>query len=121
MERLPSGSVDVLNAALPPLRFTVPSAPEPFMKVTVPVGAPEDTGVTVAVKVTSLPAGAGFSEETSEVEVNCRIETGPFATALAYIMFPCQMARTPEGINPTVTESEKVPSAPTVNCSEAVV
>ena len=44
----------------------------------------------------------------------------PVATALVYVMFPCQMARTPDGINEGDMDPEKLPSACTVNCCESM-
>jgi hypothetical protein len=53
MELKPTGSVEVVNVAWPPLMVTGgPKAPEPPMNVMVPVGVPGLVDVTVAVKVT---------------------------------------------------------------------
>lgn len=51
---------------MPLLSVAVPSAPEPFLKVTVPVGVPP-LDVTVAVNFTEAPNVDGFKEETTEV------------------------------------------------------
>ncbi len=52
IESVPTARVVVLNVATPELlSVPVPSVVDPSMKVTVPVGVPDDP-VTVAVKVT---------------------------------------------------------------------
>ena len=57
----------VLKVAVPePFRVWLPRLLVPSKKETVPVGTPP-LPVTVAVKVTALPANAGFSEEASVV------------------------------------------------------
>ena len=55
IECAPTVSVDVVYAALPLVIAIVPKIVEPFLNVTVPVGTPEVTGLTVAVKVTAVP------------------------------------------------------------------
>ena len=45
----------VATPGFAPFRVPVPMAEAPCMKVTVPVGALPEAGVTVAVKVTELP------------------------------------------------------------------
>ena len=53
---MPTASVDVVKVARPLLfNVPVPSAVVPSRNVTVPVGAPPLTGLTVAVHVTSVP------------------------------------------------------------------
>ena len=62
--------VEVANVAVPLLRGTAaPSAVEPSMKVTLPVGVAGEVEVTFAVKVTDWPATDGFTEEVSVVVV----------------------------------------------------
>ena len=57
----------VLNVAAPePFKAWLPRLLIPSKKETVPVGTPPFP-VTVAVKVTALPAAAGFCEEASVV------------------------------------------------------
>jgi len=55
--------------AAPPLILLVPRTVVPFLKVTVPVGVPDDVEVTVAVNLTYWPNSAGFKEETNVVVV----------------------------------------------------
>lgn len=55
MECDPTVRVDIVYAALPLLSVTVPKIVDPFLYVTLPVGTPEVTGFTVAVKVTAAP------------------------------------------------------------------
>src|SRR5437899_2483135 len=62
---VPPVSVEVVNCAWLPIRFTVPSAVVPSLNVTDPI-APE---VTVAVNVTACPTFAGFRDDASEVVV----------------------------------------------------
>jgi len=54
----PRVSDAVVKVALPPLRVTVPSVDDPFMKVTVPLGVPVPgtLAARVAVNVTDCPA-----------------------------------------------------------------
>ena len=59
MECTPTVSVDVLNVASPPDNVPVPMEVPPSLNVTVPVGVPASL-VTVAVKVTKLPAFDGW-------------------------------------------------------------
>ena len=63
-------SVVVLKVATPELfSVPVPRVVAPFRKVTVPVGVGPEAAVTVAVKVTLVPAFAGLSEEVTLLEV----------------------------------------------------
>ncbi len=65
----PTAKEDVLKIATPlPFKVPVPSVVEPFLKVMVPVGVPEEP-VTVAVKVTDWPKTLGFEEAARLVEV----------------------------------------------------
>jgi len=67
---LPTERLDVVNVAIPPLPSgEVPNVTLPSRKVTVPVGVPDPTGVTVAVNVTAWPDLDGFSEEAIVVVV----------------------------------------------------
>jgi hypothetical protein len=62
MLSFPTASPVVLHVAVPPLSFAVPSALEPFINVTVPVGAPDPpAAVTVAFSTTACPLAAGFN------------------------------------------------------------
>ena len=61
----------MVRLARPPLSGTVPSAVEPSVKVTVPVGVPPGPD-TVAVKVTACPTVELPSEERSDVELLSR-------------------------------------------------
>ena len=74
IEWLPIVSVDVVNVAVPePSKVPDPSAVEPSMNVTVPVGIPEPgmLAVTVAVNVTDCPNTEGLAEEaTAELVVS---------------------------------------------------
>ena len=66
---LPTAKVDVLNVATPlPFNVPLPSVVEPFLKVMVPDGVPEEP-VTVAVKVTDCPKTDGFTEDVKIVVV----------------------------------------------------
>ena len=66
---LPTAKEDVLNVANPlPFKVAVPSVVEPFLKVMVPDGVPEEP-VTVAVKVTDWPKTDGFTEDANAVVV----------------------------------------------------
>ncbi len=66
--RLLVASVAVLLAPLPAVRATVPSAVDPFINTTEPVGA-EVLLEIVAVSVTGWPAFAGFNEEITAAVV----------------------------------------------------
>jgi hypothetical protein len=70
----PTGRVDVVNVATPPLSVAVPNVVAPFLSVTVPVGTPPEE-VTVAVKVTACPEGEGFGEELSDSAVRALVTT----------------------------------------------
>ena len=60
----------VLYVATPEeFNVAVPNAVLPSLKVTVPVGVPDPETVTVAVKVTELPAKAGFMLAVTVVDV----------------------------------------------------
>ena len=66
---LPTGKEDVLKVATPlPFKVPVPSVFEPFLKVMVPDGVPEEP-VTVAVKIIGCPKTDGFTEDVKIVEV----------------------------------------------------
>ena len=66
---LPTGKEDVLKVATPlPFKVPVPSVFEPFLKVMVPDGVPEEP-VTVAVKIIGCPKTDGFTEDVNAVEV----------------------------------------------------
>jgi hypothetical protein len=66
---LPTGKEDVLKVVTPlPFKVPVPSVVEPFLKVMVPVGVPEEP-VTVAVKMIGCPKTDGFTEDVKIVEV----------------------------------------------------
>ena len=68
MKCVPTASVAVVSeAAVPPLRATVPSETAPSKNCTVPVG-PED-GLTVAVNVTGCPKVEGSSDDVNAVAV----------------------------------------------------
>src|SRR6185312_2849179 len=59
----PALSVDVLKVAvLLDSRAVLPNCAAPSKKVTLPVGTVDPVTATVAVNVTDVPAGAGFSE-----------------------------------------------------------
>jgi hypothetical protein len=66
--RVPAARVAIVSCAPPPLRGTVARVVAPFMKVTVPVGLPDDD-VTVAVNVTDCTKVEGLRLETAEVDV----------------------------------------------------
>jgi hypothetical protein len=57
---------EVVYAAEPPLRATVPSVVEPEVKVTLPEGVGPSL-VTLAVSVTLCPAKLGLAEDVSAV------------------------------------------------------
>ena len=65
---MPAAKVEVLKAATPFVRATVPSTFVPFLKVTFPVGTPFEE-LTVAVNVMDWPNVEGFKLETSAVVV----------------------------------------------------
>ena len=75
MEWEPVVRVDVVKAALPLVSATVPIITVPFLKVAEPVGVPVVEDFTVAVKVTAVPCFAGFSDETTVVEVAALLVT----------------------------------------------
>ena len=60
----PTGSVDVVKVALPPLSCAVPSTVVPAVNVTGPVGVTVGD-VIVALKVTLWPWVDGFGDEVS--------------------------------------------------------
>jgi hypothetical protein len=74
MECVPTERIDVAKLALPELKVAVPNVAMPSRKVTLPVGVPEPgaTALTVAVNVTNCRNTAGFTEETTTVEVLAR-------------------------------------------------
>src|SRR5437868_8335652 len=65
MECVPTDSVLVVSFAwcVLVLMAAVPMIVLPFLKVTLPAGAPPNAPVTVAVKVTAVPCVEGFSDE----------------------------------------------------------
>ena len=66
---LPTAKEDVLNVVTPlPFKVPVPSVVEPFLKVMVPDGVPEEP-VTVAVKIIGCPKTDGFTEDANAVVV----------------------------------------------------
>jgi hypothetical protein len=62
MRSLPSGSVESVRVATPPVTVEVPRVVEPLVNVTVPVAS---LGSSVSVKVTGLPGRDGLVEEVS--------------------------------------------------------
>src|SRR2546423_190988 len=68
MECEPAASVEVVSAAVPPLRATLPSGVAPSKNCTVPVG-PED-GLIVAVNVTGWPNVDVGADEATVVVVD---------------------------------------------------
>jgi len=65
---------EVVNAAVPEVKGTVPSEFAPSRKLTVPVGLPlPDCGVTVAVNVTLCPLVSCVLDALSEVVVAARV------------------------------------------------
>ena len=67
---MPTASELVVRVAWPEVSVPVPSAVEPSVKVTVPVGAVvPDAGVTVAVKVRLVPLVAVVAEAARAVVV----------------------------------------------------
>jgi hypothetical protein len=80
MDCVPVPAKVVARLACPPLSPTVPSTTVPFLvKVTVPVGAPPNCDVTLAVNVTDCPASEGLVDEVSEVVVAAGFTTWPSA------------------------------------------
>ena len=69
MARGPAARVDVVKAALPPVRATVANVLAPSLNVAEPVGVPVVEDLTVAVKVTVSDNAAGFIDEVSVVVV----------------------------------------------------
>ena len=65
---VPAAKVEVLRAATPFVRATVPRVFVPFLKVTFPVGVPFEE-LTVAVNVTESPKLDGFGFDTNAVVV----------------------------------------------------
>jgi hypothetical protein len=59
----------VVYFATPPLGVTTSSTEVPSLNVTVPVGVPPNSPLTVAVKVTDCPDLDGFSDDVSAVVV----------------------------------------------------
>jgi hypothetical protein len=69
-------SVEVENAATPPLSGSDPNFVVPFMKFTVPVAeVPVAVDFTVAVNVTVSPEVDGFADDTSFVAVLALVTT----------------------------------------------
>jgi hypothetical protein len=75
MEWEPVVRAEVVKAALPLVSATVAIMTVPFLNVAEPVGVPLLEGLTVALKVTAAPCVAGFSEETTVVEVGALLVT----------------------------------------------
>ena len=71
MRSSPSGSVELVRIATPPVTVEVPSVVEPLVNVTVPV-AP--AGSSVSVKVTELPGRDGLEDEVN-VDVEFALPT----------------------------------------------
>lgn len=79
MECWPAVSVEVLNAATPPLSAAEPSGVVPSTKLTVPVGVPA-ADVTLAEKVIVFWTSPGFaSEERLVPDTACAISSVPVA------------------------------------------
>ena len=67
---VPTGNVEVVKVAMPPLKAPVPSTVVPSLNVTVsPSGGEPSLEVTTAVKVTACPYVDGFGQDESEVAV----------------------------------------------------
>jgi hypothetical protein len=63
----PADSAVVVKLAMPELfKVPMPRLMAPSLKTTIPVGMPP-LPLTVAVKVTPLPASAGFCEDVTDV------------------------------------------------------
>jgi hypothetical protein len=70
IELEPTGSVEVVKVAEPPLNAPVPIDVVPFINVTVsPLGGMPELEVTVAVNVTACPNADGFCEDERVVVV----------------------------------------------------
>jgi|HubBroStandDraft_4_1064222.scaffolds.fasta_scaffold3233033_1 hypothetical protein len=69
MEFAPIIRAEVESVAVLPLSGAVPRVIEPFLKVTIPVGVPEPSGVIVAEKFTDCPELEGFTDEVIAVAV----------------------------------------------------
>ena len=68
--RVPTGSDEVENVATPPPSVPTPKTVAPFSKVTVSAsGGGPALEVTVALKVTAVPAAASLKDETSAIDV----------------------------------------------------
>ena len=80
MECVPTAKVDVLNFATPPARVSVANVEVPSLNVTLPVGVPVNSGLTVAVKVTDSPCVDGFADDAT-VAVLVALLTTCFNTA----------------------------------------
>ncbi|GAA5610960.1 hypothetical protein Spla01_02107 [Streptomyces platensis] len=63
------GMLVVVTVAVPPTRGAVRVGPPATTKVTVPVGVPRPSGMTVAVSVTGCPKTAGFGAADAKVKV----------------------------------------------------
>jgi hypothetical protein len=70
----PNASAEVVNAATPELRPTVPRVVAPSRKVTVPVGVPP-APVTVAVNVTGWPTTEGLVEDSKPAVIGLVLTT----------------------------------------------
>ncbi len=78
MECVPWASAAVVNVAWPAASSgPVPSVVVPSMNVTVPVGVPGETLVTVAVNVTDCPVTDGLGAETRAVVVGAETTFWP--------------------------------------------
>ncbi|GFE05087.1 hypothetical protein Scani_13550 [Streptomyces caniferus] len=58
-----------VTVAVPPTSVPVTVGPPVTTKVTVPVGVPNPSGMTVAVRVTGWPKTAGLGEADAKVKV----------------------------------------------------
>ena len=108
--------MEVLKVAFPvPSRVAVPKVVAPFLKVTVPVGVPEDP-VTVAVKVTDCPNTLGLPlDDKVVVELTggttvyvCPVKAMLFSSTLALLpeKFPVTMSSLPSAFtSPSATLS----------------
>jgi hypothetical protein len=70
IECVPTGRVEVVYLAIPPLSAPVFNVVVPSLNITVPDGVPAVEDFTVAVNVTDWPKIEGFSEDVNDVEVS---------------------------------------------------
>jgi hypothetical protein len=94
MECDPAERFDLVMVACPLRSVPVPIDTVPSLKVTVPLGVPEETGLTVAVNVTVPPNAAGFAEETRLVEVPVELLLVMFCVSTAEAL-PVKLASPP--------------------------